>query len=1610
MTVLFAMLVCMLGVHTGVFAFTGDAGKPPVATDPDLTKSQFVIVKNNSIANGIDQNIVKVVVVDKDNNPLDKVPVYFFLPDGTTQAPVTQPDGSITFSVGRTSVGAFTISISIGTSPVKKTVTVYFKAENPSVDSENTRIDIIKGTAIANNTDRTIIRATVKDKWGLPIDKAAVQFILQSGTATPVSTQWDGLTNASGVFEIELTSFVAGKVILKAQLNGIDFKYGDIPTIVEFIADVPEPTNPSTVLLTVEPVATADYLDEGVVKARIVDANGNPVPGAAVSFALTSGSVGEFKHNIFSGVTDANGEFFGYLISKKAGDAVVTATVNNIPIINPQPSVTVKFVAGPPDVVGGSTRLFVVDDMAIADNVDRNRVRARIADANGNPVGGAQVTFVVVSGTGNPVGSATVTTSAGGNAYLYYTSPVVGQVHVKAYVDGQEIINYSPAIITFIHDVPSTTHPSTKLFVDDDEAVANGTDQTVLRAHIVDKFGNPVKDAEVVFTISGGSVAGTAVFDEFTGIVKTDVNGNAIIKVTNKYAGTVSVTATLGGQTISGSPGVVRFVADQPNTGNPLTRLVVVVGVAKANDADLAVVKVIVVDANGNPVPNATVQFVKQSGDASFVPANGVATTGPNGEATISLKSAVAGDVVVGAIINGNPVGNTVSVKFVADDPSTTRPETTLLPGDPVAVADYIDFATVKAKVVDANGNPVQGQLVIFSIEPGGTSTTAALPNGSAYTNTSGIAEIIVKSTKVGTAKVVATVNGQPIVNGSPQVVTFVSGPPDVTKPATYLRVKQNYAKANGIAVNIVEAFVVDANGNPVSNVVITFKKNGAVFFTSATPTLVNGQAEIQLTSTVAGEFEITATVDGKDITNGSPTVVIFVADDPEPANPLTTLSVVIPKAIANGTAITKVKAHIVDANGNPVKNATVEFSWIGAANVEDDNNQFKTDDNGDAYIEFTSTVVGIVSVTAKVNGVAILNPAPGGQVQVEFIVDEPATSNPSTRLIVKTTGALANGVAVNEVRAHVEDAQGNPVPGIRVDFTKASGDATFFGDAFGITDGNGDVIVALVSTVAGKVDVTAVIGTKSIEYGSPAQVEFIAGDPDPGHLETKLIVVIEKALADNKSLTSVKAHVVDAFGNPVPNVVVRFTIAAGTASFKDGPTVTTNKDGDAVVTLYSDVIGTATLTAEIVSPVAAPITHQSPATVEFILGPPDPGNAFSYIAVQADNAKANGADLNKVVVKIVDAGGHPIQGANIVFTFVSGTATIAENGPILTDANGDAHITLYSTVAGRVNLTATANGVEIVNGSPAIVTFVAGEPEPTNKSTELVVLADKASANGIATNSVKVRVADFYGNAVPGVPVEFTVATGTATIVEAGPYVTDEKGEVIITLTSTIGGTVEITAKADGLDVINGSPATLLFVSDPDVTHPETKLIVVSNDAIADGVETNSVKAHVVDANGTPLNLKEVFFRIESGDATVLTIQPVLTDVNGDATILLASKTAGAVTVTAKVIDKPIVFGSPAKLRFVPIDIYVPRVFTPNSDGKNDVAKPIVVGLTTFHYFSIYNRWGNLLFTTKDPNMGWDGRFKGVLQPVETYLWIAEGLDKDKKKIVRRGMISLVR
>jgi gliding motility-associated-like protein len=91
-------------------------------------------------------------------------------------------------------------------------------------------------------------------------------------------------------------------------------------------------------------------------------------------------------------------------------------------------------------------------------------------------------------------------------------------------------------------------------------------------------------------------------------------------------------------------------------------------------------------------------------------------------------------------------------------------------------------------------------------------------------------------------------------------------------------------------------------------------------------------------------------------------------------------------------------------------------------------------------------------------------------------------------------------------------------------------------------------------------------------------------------------------------------------------------------------------------------------------------------------------------------------------------------------------------------------------------------------------------------------------------------------------------------------------------------------------------------------------------------------------------------------------------------------------------------------------VDVFVPTAFTPNNDRKNDLLRPILLGIKELHYFKIFNRWGQLLFEIKNERPGWDGTFKGIAQPTQVIVWMLEGIGVDGKLYTRKGTSVLVR
>ena len=91
---------------------------------------------------------------------------------------------------------------------------------------------------------------------------------------------------------------------------------------------------------------------------------------------------------------------------------------------------------------------------------------------------------------------------------------------------------------------------------------------------------------------------------------------------------------------------------------------------------------------------------------------------------------------------------------------------------------------------------------------------------------------------------------------------------------------------------------------------------------------------------------------------------------------------------------------------------------------------------------------------------------------------------------------------------------------------------------------------------------------------------------------------------------------------------------------------------------------------------------------------------------------------------------------------------------------------------------------------------------------------------------------------------------------------------------------------------------------------------------------------------------------------------------------------------------------------------IFIPTAFSPNNDGVNDIFRivPPTLNIETLNEFSIYNRWGEKVFTTNDISKGWNGVYKGILQGMEVFVWYFSAVTYDGENIFQKGNVTLIR
>lgn len=836
-------------------------------------------------------------------------------------------------------------------------------------------------------------------------------------------------------------------------------------------------------------------------------------------------------------------------------------------------------------------------------------------------------------------------------------------------------------------------------------------------------------------------------------------------------------------------------------------------------------------------------------------------------------------------------------------------------------------------------------------------------------------------------------------------------------------------ATANGSDTAVVQVHATDGTNNELPGTQVEFiivggsgsAENTAYFngtnVAPGTPYVVpgglgqNGSLDLPISSPTPGTVQVEALVwNGSTwLEIGAPQTVTFVVppptNNPPPGSPNPSYyTTIIATATADNTDTAVVRLHITDGTTNEPDGYKVEFTITanttganatmtgtvpstvtGSVNTSLQT-VLATNANGSIDIPITDPQVGSVTIQAfAYDPVTGLYDISFGTQTVTFVAapptnnPPPGSSNPSYYSTIIATAA-ADNTDTAVVRLHITDGTNNEPDGYKVEFVitgnTTGANATMTGTgaqtATGTTgtslntvlatNANGSIDIPVTDPKVGSVTIAAYAWNPAthaydIPFGTQT-VNFVAApptnNPPPGSSNPSYyITIIPQATADNTDTAVVRLHITDGTNNEPDGYKVEFTITANTTG------------------------ANATMT------------------------------------------------------------GTPIGG---VPTTATGSVSTSLQTVLATNANGSIDIPITDPKVGSVTIAAYAwnpatSKYDIPFGTQT-VTFVAGQPvtgDPGNSGlTQLYVLQqyNYRLANGQEQDSVYVRLTDANGNLEANTIVTFyiaipggSIATGeqwtpyqtvTQIIDTTGPdgiaraaMTSTAPGSVWVSASISVGGVQQPVAAKEGT---TATDVELDFVTKPDITNIQTALTVIVGEAMADGTQQNVVKAHVIDIDGNVMPDQQVYFAIDSGTGTIVTPQPVTTDGNGDAFIQITSKTVGYVLITATVDSEKIVFGSPARVYFAMINIYVPRAFSPNNDGTNDLLKPILVGISTFHYFNVYNRWGNLVFTTQDPNQGWDGTFKGVPQPVETYLWIAEGIDENGHKVVQKGMTSLVR
>ena len=900
--------------------------------------------------------------------------------------------------------------------------------------------------------------------------------------------------------------------------------------------------------------------------------------------------------------------------------------------------------------------------------------------------------------------------------------------------------------------------------------------------------------------------------------VTTQPDGTVEISVTSQTAGTSAVTASINNSSQSRN---VTFIADVSTA--QIADLVVSQDNAVADGATANTLQVRVTDAFGNALAGQTVSVLADNG-ATVAP---VVTTQPDGTVEISVTSQTAGSSAVTVSINSSSQSRDVT--FIAD--VRTAKIADLVVTRDNSVADGAMANTLRARVTDAFGNALAGQTV--SVTAGNGATVAPVVT----TQPDGTVEISVTSQTAGVSAVTATINS----STQSQNVTFIA---DVrTAKIADLVVIKDDSVADGAMANTLQVKVTDANGNALAGQTVSvLAGNGATTAPTVT-TQPDGTVEISVTSQTAGTSAVTASINSSSLSRN----VTFVAD--VRTAKIASLEVTQDNSVADGAMANTLRVKVTDAFGNALNGQTVSVMADNGATVAP---TVITEPDGTVEISVTSQTAGTSTVTASINNSSQSR-------NVTFIAD--VRTAQIADLVVIKDGSEADGATANTLRARVTDAFGNALAGQTVSVLADNGATTA---PTVITEPDGTVEISVTSQTAGISAVTATINNSTASQN----VMFIA-DVRTAKI-ADLVVIKDDSVADGAMANTLQVKVTDANGNALAGQTVSVLAGNGATT---APTVTTQPDGTVEISVTSQTAG--------ISAVTASINNSSQSrNVTFIA---DVSTAqIASLEVTQDNAVADGAMANTLLVRVTDAFGNTLAGQTVSVLADTGT-TVAPT--VITGLDGTVEISVTSQTAGTSAVTASINS----STASRNVTFVADVR--TAKIADLVVIKDGSVADGAMANTLRVKITDAFGNTLAGQTVSVLADNGATT---APTVTTQPDGTVEISVTSQTAGISAVTA------TINNSTASqnVMFIADVR-TAKIADLVVTRDNSVADGAMANTLQVKVTDANGNTLAGQTVSVLADNSATTAPT---VITEPDGMVEISVTSQTAGTSAVTASI------------------------------------------------------------------------------------------------------------